>query len=175
MIRDRLPPWVGRAITRFKLRGCTSIGASPRVRGILWIHGEGRIDVGDRVFFDAASAPIELYAWEGASLVIGDDCYLGGGTSIEATSSIVLGARAHLGAFCKVMDNHFHALVGDRHAPTAPRPVRLEEDVALGARTIVLAGAQVARGTRAESGTIIGRGPRGAPVEKSRGGRDAGS
>lgn len=168
MSLDLLRPWVGRAITRFKLRGCSSIGSSPRVRGTLWIHGDGRIDVGDRVFFDAASAPIELYAWEGASLVIGDDCYLGGGTSIEATSSIVLGARAHLGGFCKLMDNHFHALVGDRHAPTAPRPVCLEEDVALGARTIVLAGAQVARGTRAQEGTVIGRGQRGKPVERSR-------
>jgi acetyltransferase-like isoleucine patch superfamily enzyme len=146
----------GRA-ARHKLRACASVGLAPRVRGRLWIHGDGEILVGDRVFFDAAFAPIELYPWAGASIVIGDDSYIAGGTSVEATCSITLGPRTHLGSFCKVMDNHFHPLVGDRHARPAPRPVVVEGDVVLGPRTIVLAGARVERGTRVGAGTVIKR------------------
>lgn len=164
--------WLGdhgaTALTRFKLRGCSSVGSSPRVRGALWIHGDGRIEVGDRVFFDASFAPIEVYAWAGATIVIGDDSYLGGGTSLEATSSIALGARSHLGVFCKLMDNHFHPLVGDRHARPLPRPVVLEDDVDLGPRTIVLAGAYVTRGSRVVAGTVIGQRPRGEALRERR-------
>lgn len=152
---------------RYALRACSVVGLSPRVCGRLWIHGDGRVLVGDRVFFDAAAAPIELYAWAGASIILGDDSYLGGGTSIEATSSITLGARTRLGGFCRVMDNHFHPVVGDRHVRPAPRPVVIEDDVVLGPRTIVLAGARVVRGARVGAGTVINA-PKSAAREEAK-------
>lgn len=144
----------------YSLRDCRSVGSCPRVLGRLWIHGEGEVRVGNRVFFDAANAPIELYPWPGAVIELGDDVYLGGGTSIEATASIVIGARAHIGAFCKIMDNHFHPLVGDRRSRPQPRPVRMHDNVALGPRSIVLAGADIASGARFAAGSVIGRSPR---------------
>lgn len=147
-------------LSQYKLRACTSVGCSPRVRGRLWIHGDGEIRIGDRVFFDGELAPIELYPWAGASIIIGDDSYIGGGTSFEATSSITLGARTHLGGFCRLMDNHFHPVVGDRHVRPAPRPVVIEDDVVMEARTIVLAGARVERGARIDAGTVVKRSKR---------------
>lgn len=160
MLFDRLRERASGALALYKLRACASVGRSPRVRGRLWIHGDGEITIGDRVFFDGELAPIELYAWAGASIVIGDDSYLGGGTSFEATSSITLGARTHLGGFCRLMDNHFHPVVGDRHVRPAPRPVVVEDDVIMGARTIVLAGARVERGARVDAGTVLKRAKR---------------
>jgi acetyltransferase-like isoleucine patch superfamily enzyme len=157
MLLDRLSELLDVEVARYKLRACASVGLSPRVRGRLWIHGKGEVTVGDRVCFDAGGAPIEMYAWAGASIVIGDDSYIAGGTSIEATSSIKIGARAHLGSFCRVMDNHFHPLVGNRHVLPKPRPVVVDDDVALGPRTIVLAGARVERGARVLAGTVIRR------------------
>jgi acetyltransferase-like isoleucine patch superfamily enzyme len=112
------------------------------------------------VYLDARTAPIELYAWAGASIVIGDDAYIGGGTSIEATGSILVGARAHLGAFCKVMDNHFHPLVGNRNTRPLPRPVVLGADVRVGPRAIVMAGARIAQGTKVEAGAVVKRATR---------------
>jgi acetyltransferase-like isoleucine patch superfamily enzyme len=162
MIRERMDA----RVARYKLRACASMGLSPRVRGRLWIHGDGEVRVGDRVFFDAAAAPIELYPWAGASIVIGDDSYIAGGTSIEATSSITLGARTRLGGFCKLMDNNFHPLVGDRHLRPAPRPVVVEADVVLGPRTIVLAGTRVERGAHIDAGTVIKRAQPRAPTRK---------
>ncbi len=144
-------------IARRKLGRCRSVGVEPRVRGNVWIHGNGEVRIGDRVFFDGTFAPIELHAWKGAVIEIGDDSYIGGGTSIEATRSIRLGPRVRLDGFCRVMDNHFHVLLGDRHARPDARPVTVEPDVEIGARAILLAGAHVGRGVRIAAGSVVAR------------------
>ncbi len=128
-----------------------------RTSGKLWIHGGGRVEVGRRVFLDAARAPIELHALPGATIRIGEDSYVGPGTSIEATSSIAIGARCQLGEGCKVMDNHFHPLRGDRHARPAATPVVLEDDAEVGARAILLPGARVGHGSKIAAGTVLRR------------------
>lgn len=148
---------VDRGISRHKLRHATRVGLAPRVRGVVWIHGEGEIRIGDHVSFDAGFAPIELLAWKGAVLTIDDGCRIDGGTSIEATQSITLGARVRLGAFCKIMDNHFHPLVGNRNTRPPARPVIVEQDVEVGARSILLAGAHVERGAAVRAGSVISR------------------
>ena len=144
-------------IARYKLRRCASVGLEPRVRGNVWIHGEGEIRIGDRVFFDGRFAPIELHPWPGAVILIGDDSYIGGGTSIEATRSITLGSHVKLGEFCRVMDNHFHVLIGDRRALPSARPVLVERDVEIDERSIVLAGAHIGHGVRIAAGSVIAR------------------
>jgi len=136
---------------------CSAVGEAPSVVGKVWVHGEGAVVVGDRVVFDAASAPIELHACDGATIVLGDDCRLDGGSSIEATRFICIGARCRLGAFCKVMDSHFHSLQGNRHEPTGGMAVVLEDDVVLGPWSAVLAGARVGRGTHVGAATVIRR------------------
>lgn len=144
-------------LARHRLRRCAAIGVEPHVRGNVWIHGDGEVRIGDRVFLDGTYAPIELHAWKGAVIEIGDDSYIGGGTSIEATRSIRLGPRVRLEAFCRVMDNHFHVLVGNRRARPDARPVMVEPDVEVGARAILLAGAHVGRGVRIAAGSVVAR------------------
>ena len=148
---------VERIRTAVALRQCHSVGRDVRLIGRLWIHGAGRVIIGNRVTFDAASAPIELFPWDGAEIVIGDDVIIEGGTSIESTKSIRLGARTHIGAFSRVMDNHFHPLVGDRHIRPRPRPVVLEDGVQLGPRCVVMAGAILPEGARYAAGSVIRR------------------
>lgn len=144
-------------IARYKLRHASQVGTGPEVRGRVWIHGAGEIRIGDHVVFDGSFAPIELHAWKGASITIDDACRIDGGASIEATQSIRLGARARIGAFCKVMDNHFHPLFGNRHARPSARPVVVEQDVELGARSVLLAGAHVGRGANVRAGSVVSR------------------
>jgi acetyltransferase-like isoleucine patch superfamily enzyme/GT2 family glycosyltransferase len=139
------------------LKGCARVGEASRVRGTVWVHGHGEITVGDRVVFDASEAPIELHAKRGATIVIGDDCVLSGGSSIDATSSITLGARCRVGPFCKAMDNHFHALRGDRQVRPQATPVVVEDDVELGAESILLPGAHVGRGSRIGPRAVVRR------------------
>jgi len=139
------------------LRGCAHVGTAPRVSGRVWVHGDGAVVVGDRVAFDAADAPIELHATAGATLRIGDDCLLASGASIEATSSITLGARCRLGAFSTIMDNNFHPLQGDRHVRPPAVPVFVEDDVEVGPHAILLPGACVGRGARIGPYAVVRR------------------
>jgi acetyltransferase-like isoleucine patch superfamily enzyme len=141
----------------YRLRRRARVGVEPRIRGRLWIHGEGRIELGDRVILDAAAAPIELHVAKGAVISVGDDVYVGGGSSIEAQCAVTIGARSRLGRFAKVIDNHFHSVVGNRTQRPPSVPVVIEEDVELGARAIVLPGAHLGCGCRVAPGTVITR------------------
>ena len=161
-----MPPSRSLATTiwsRLQLLGCAEVGRSPSVGGRLWIHGPGRVCVGDRVHFDASSAPIELHAGQGAEIVIGDDVQIAGGTSIEAQSSVTIGEHCRIQAYSKILDNHFHPLRGDRRARPTSAPVIIEAGVTLGQRAIVLPGARVRRGTHVLPGSVV-RGPPVSPV-----------
>jgi acetyltransferase-like isoleucine patch superfamily enzyme len=148
---------LGDRLVRFQLRRCAAIGRSPRVEGRLWIRGPGRVFIGDRVRFAGLEAPIELHAvLPGAEIHIADDVVLCGGTSIEAQRQVVIGRRCRLGPFTKIMDTHFHPLRGDG-PPPPPVPITLEEEVQLGARSILLPGACLQRGARVCADTVVSR------------------
>lgn len=150
-----IPEYLDVRMARFKLRRSKHVGLEPRVRGRVWIHGDGEVWIGDRVFFDGSIAPIELHPWQGAVIAIGDDCYIGGGTSMEATRLITLDARVRMGAFCRVMDNHFHAVRGDRFKLPEAHPVLVGRDVEVGARSLLLAGSHVEHGSDIGAGSVV--------------------
>jgi acetyltransferase-like isoleucine patch superfamily enzyme len=145
-------------LARWDLRRCAHVGRSVRVLGRVWVRGRGRISIGDGVVLDASRYPIELFALEQSSeIVVGDGVQIGGGTSIEAVASVRIGARSRLGTFTKVMDNHFHSLLGDRHWRPSSDPVRIGEDVDIGVRTILLAGAEIGDRAIVRAGAVITR------------------
>lgn len=148
---------LGPTVARLKLRRCESVGLIPTVWGRVWIHGGGEIRVGHRVVFDARMAPIELHAQKGARIVLEDDVTIEGGSSIEAQSSITVGARSRLGMWCKVMDNMYHPLRGNRHSRPQSVPLVLEEGVTVGSRSILLPGTHLQRGVSVAPGTVISR------------------
>lgn len=152
-----LLPLVAGLAARLKLRRCASVGRSPSVRGRLWIHGPGSVRLGDRVVLDASRGPIELHAKRGAEIVIGDGVRIEGGTSIEAVRSVVVGRGTVLGPFCKLLDNHFHPVTGDRSRLPESAPVWVGEKVVVGERSIVLPGARLEAGVRLQPGVVIGR------------------
>ena len=142
---------------RAQLWRCVWVGDGVKVRGRVVVHGPGRVSVGHRVFFDGRELPIELFAGPGAELHIGDGCVLEPGVSLEAHRRVVVGARCHLGRLAKVMDNHFHAVSGDRLTSVEAVPVTLAEEVTLGERSIVLPGALLERGVTLLEGTVVSR------------------
>lgn len=144
-------------LARWKLRRCASLGAHPIVHGEVWIRGEGRVHIGDRVVLDGDPVGVELFAHEGAELVLGDDVRIGPGASIEATCSVVVGDGAELGAMSKVMDSHFHPLDGDRHRRTEGTPLVLGAHVHVGARAVVLPGGDLDDEAIVAPGCVIGR------------------
>jgi acetyltransferase-like isoleucine patch superfamily enzyme len=132
---------------RARLRACARVGRLAQVRGRVWIHGAGVVCIGDRVHIDARQAPVELHAGPGARLVIGDDVTIGSGASIEAMQSVTIGDRAKVGGFARIMDNHFHRVVGDRLETPESAPVHVGSDASIGWRAIILPGTTVTPGT----------------------------
>jgi acetyltransferase-like isoleucine patch superfamily enzyme len=153
-----VPPNELAAGSRLKLLRCAQVGARPTALGRIWVHGGGRVQIGDRVVLDARVAPIELHAEPGAQITIGDDVRIEGGASVEAMESIVIGTGCRLGSFSKVIDNHFHS-PADRHRSEWPASTRveLEDGVEIGTRAILLPGAHVGRGSRVGPGAVISR------------------
>ncbi|HTO97140.1 MAG TPA: acetyltransferase [Myxococcales bacterium] len=144
-------------LARWKLRRCTVRGTA-RVRGRIWVHGRGTIRLGDGVFLDGAHHPIELHALEPDSeIVIGDGVQVQGGASIEAVSSVTVGPRTRIGGFARLMDNHFHPLVGDRHVRPPSAPVVVGADVQIGPQALLLAGSRVGDGAKVRGGTVLTR------------------
>jgi len=144
--------------SRWKLRRCTRVGRAPIVSGRVWVRGPGNIRIGDGVVFDGSAFPIELHTLEPDSeIVIGDGAVIEGGTSIEAVIAVHVGDRARLGSFSKLMDNHFHSMVGDRHRRPPSAPVVVGPGAEIGPKAVLLAGAQVGAGAIVRAGTVLTR------------------
>jgi acetyltransferase-like isoleucine patch superfamily enzyme len=98
----------------------------------------------------------------GASIQIGEDTGLSG-AAICAARSVFIGARVLLGADVIITDTDFHPVdqVPRRHGATpAPGPgdsVVIEDDVFVGARSIILRGVRVGHGSVVGAGSVLTR------------------
>lgn len=142
---------------RIKLWRAKRVGKAPRALGRIWIHGGGRLIIGDRVTLDGRECPIELRVLKGGVLHIGDGTMIFGGTSIEVTAEMRIGAQCILDPYCKILDNNFHPLRGDRHATPQAHPVTIEDKVIIGTKSIVLPGARIGTGARILANTVVSR------------------
>ena len=129
------------------------------VQGRLWIRGQGRVDVGTATRFEGGATGIELNALEhDARIRIGSRCRLGEGVSIEACELVSLSDDVTVGAWTKILDNHFHPL---RNGYGADRPksapVVIEDDVVIGSRVIVLPGVRIQKGARVADDSVVSR------------------
>ena len=144
--------------SQIALRSRAKVGERVLIRGRIRATGGGEIVIGDDVLLDARSAPIELHARPGGIIVLGRAVRVYGGVSIEAKSSVEVGERTVLRGFCKVLDNHFHPLSGDRHRGAPPsNPVVIGDDCDVGWRALILPGARLGNGARALAGVVVSR------------------
>jgi len=147
------------------------VGRSVRVLGrpIVTVAPESSIVLGDRsVLISRARAtalgvarPVILRTLaSGASIVVGSDVGMSGST-ICAARSISIGDRVLLGADVVVADTDFHDVaVTERRYATPPesRPedaIVIEDDVFVGARTLVLKGSTIGSGSVIGAGSLV--------------------
>ncbi|MGE3328624.1 MAG: acyltransferase, partial [Acidimicrobiia bacterium] len=132
----------GRAVmaAQWYLRSAT-IGTRVRLRGRPVVHNWGEMIIGDRTQLVSTVATLELVAYEGGRLEVGERTLLNYGTSITAASTVTIGARCLIGTHVTIMDNDFHRLEPDRRLERPDsRPISIGENVWLGTRVIVLGG-----------------------------------
>jgi acetyltransferase-like isoleucine patch superfamily enzyme len=154
-----------------RLRGSGAlVGADVRAVGppLIDLAPGSHIALGDRVVLVSrpqwtalgVARPVILRTLRpGAAIRIGPDSGLSGATVCAATG-VDIGARVLVGADVLIADTDFHPVdvCPRRAAPesgAASAPVRIGDDVFLGARAIVLKGVTIGRGTVVGAGSVV--------------------
>lgn len=155
------PTWplrAARGVIRAKLdlRSCQHVGARPRLYGRCHVNNEGTITIGDRLRMHGGTVRCELTAHQGGRLEIGHRVFVNYGSSISAHTSVTIGDGCLIGQYSIIMDCDYHSMDGaDGHGE--PRPIVIEDGVWLGARTIVLKGVTIGRGSVIAAGSVVTR------------------
>lgn len=155
---------------RLRRRGVT-VGQGATFHGmpLVSLTQDSRIEIGDRVVLvsDCAftalgvSRPTILRTLQsGASISIGDDTGISGGT-ICAASRVTIGKRCLIGADVKIADTDFHPLkpegrrYNNRLEDIAVKPIDIGDDVFLGTGAIILKGVKIGAGSIIAAGSIV--------------------
>jgi acetyltransferase-like isoleucine patch superfamily enzyme len=153
-------PDLKKLLSLSRLRPLTAVfrvelGPEVEIEGRVCVPGTGRVHLGRGVRLRGRRAPIELRAHDGAEIRLGDAVLVEAGASIEATQRVEVGARASIGAFAKVIDNHYHNTIGNRTDRPAPVPISIGEDAVIGPRAILLPGACVSARAVVGAGQVL--------------------
>ena len=153
-----------------RLKGVTLQGKTTfHGRPILSVSKGGRMVFGDGVILASAvranvlglSQPCVLRALApGSQLVLGAQVGLSG-TVLVAAQSIEIGERTIIGAGAMVIDNDFHAPVGEwdwnHDCVGTARPVKIGRGVFIGARAIILKGVTIGDRAKIGAGAVVAK------------------
>lgn len=149
---------------RLKLmRHGVTFGKGVVVNGSIYIHNQGRIEIGNNVTINSGERfnPVgghtrtRLIVYPGAVLRILDGAGISNST-IVARSLVEIGASAMIGGSCNIWDTDFHSLDpeirGQQEDYGKCSPVIIGEQAFIGAHSIIL------KGSRIGARSIIGAG-----------------
>jgi len=106
---------------------------------------------------------------EGASLIIGENCFVGSGTNIVSTSDMLIGSNTLISHNCYITDTDGHSMDSQIRKCDIPnrwrgfkdwssvvsRPVDIGEDVWIGPNCIVLKGVKIGQGAVISAGSVV--------------------
>jgi maltose O-acetyltransferase len=114
----------------------------------------GRIEIGDRVRFEARTVPVELVAYRNAEITVGDGTYINYGVSVSAHQKVSIGANCLVGTYVVIMDSDYHDPL-DHTRPGESAPIVIEDNVWLGMRSTVLKGVRIGQGSVIGAGAVV--------------------
>ena len=137
-----------------------------KVRGKVYFrnYGEIRIGSGMRINSGAANfvgheSPMALETAATGKILIGKNCAISNTTMISRVS-ICIGDDVFIGGGSKIFDNDFHHIeVAPRvmGAPGESKPIVIEDNVFIGAFSIVLKGVTIGDGAVIGAGSVVTR------------------
>jgi acetyltransferase-like isoleucine patch superfamily enzyme len=130
---------------RALLRKATTLGRRIFLHGKPHIENFGTIVIGAAVRMDATYVPFELCTAPQSVLEIGENCEIGSGVSIGVRQEVKIGNRTRVGPYVMIIDSDYHELY-DRSAMPEPKPVRIGNDVWIGAKSAILKGVTIGDG-----------------------------
>jgi len=109
-----------------------------------------------RVQLVSTIATLELVSDPGGLLEIGEATLVNFGCSLVATELVRIGADCHIGPYSMILDNGFHRVEPERRLERPPsEPIIVEDNVWIGARTILLPGVTVGRDSCIGAGSVV--------------------
>lgn len=116
---------------------------------------EGTMEVGDDLTIRSRKFNmVEISCAHGGRLIFGNNVFLNQGVRIACSSEISIGDNALIGDETVILDNDYH---GVGNSPAKAAPVRIESDVWLGTRVLVLRGVTIGRGSVVGAGAVVTR------------------
>ncbi|PSR13596.1 MAG: acyltransferase [Bacteroidetes bacterium] len=138
---------------RWALRGAPQLGKLVFAKGRLQVQLRGALHVGERVRFWSTIVPTQLRVYRGATLVIGDDCFING-SLLVAHQSITIGRGVYLAPMAQIADSYaFGMATASVAASTAP--ICIGDQAWIATRAIILPGVSVGRGAVVGVGAVV--------------------
>ena len=140
---------------RARWSGAASFGPQPLLRGKLCLRFDGPVTIGARFHADGLIMPVSISVVGGATLSIGDDLYMNGGTSIEVWHDVRIGSNCLFGPFASVIDDDRHEV--EPGAILHKGPTILGNNVWLGRSAAVMPGVTVGDGSVIGANSVVTR------------------
>ena len=96
---------------------------------------------------------VRLEIGESGTLVIGNGTYLNRNTLIVCEERVEIGKNCKIAWDVIIMDSDLHPI--NDSSPIVNKPVRIEDDVWIGCRSIVLKGVTIGRGAVIAAGSVV--------------------
>ena len=130
------------------------IGRGVRCFGRPRIDNAGTMRIGRNSLLRSVIVPVELTCGEGATLEIGEDCFINYGVSVGCTKHITIGDRCRIGPYTMIIDTPFHD-VYDRLKRPPGTPTIIETDVWIGAKVSIMPGVTIGHGSIVGTGAVV--------------------
>jgi maltose O-acetyltransferase len=141
---------------RWSLRTVDRVGDRVRLRGRPAVTNKGRMTIGRRVQLVSTIATLELVSDPGGLLEIGEATLVNFGCSLVATQLVQIGADCHIGPYTMMLDNEFHRVEPERRLERPPsKPIIVEDNVWIGARSMLMPGVTIGRDSCVGAGSIV--------------------
>ena len=122
------------------------------------ISNKGYIHLAKNCSFRSYRTRPFIWVSEGASLEIGQNAFFNDGANLCATTSVRIGSNCKIGDMTFIFDTDYHQVTPER--PTKQAPVEIGDNVWIGARSTILAGAKIgSHSVIAAGSTVVGEIP----------------
>ncbi|MBN2064241.1 MAG: acyltransferase [Sedimentisphaerales bacterium] len=145
---------------KLRLRGIPIIDV--RKGGVIYLGNDVTLNSDNRNYHLNMHSPVKLFADRpGATITIGSKTRIHG-SCIHAYKSIRIGSRCGIAANCQIFDSNGHELSFDNvenriNTAGKSKPINIEDDVWIGANSIILPGVTIGKGSVIGAGSVVTR------------------
>jgi acetyltransferase-like isoleucine patch superfamily enzyme len=140
---------------QLRIRGRARVPLSVRLFGRIYLKAGGNVEFGNGVCLVGNVVPIEIVSHKGSTISIGDHTFMNYGISITAHQQVKIGRHCLLGHHLLILDRNEHGLKQGEVSPAAP--VMIEDNVWIGAHTIILPGVRIGYNAAIGAGSVVTR------------------